>query len=105
MNADWGGTPFANALVRGFVAAIILGALMTSKAYWWDGDTVNQAVGEGVIPALGAILTLLGYGVVDQNRANSGVVNTSDVPIQVAARKQRRKASSVAADFAPENLR
>jgi hypothetical protein len=96
MTADWGGTPLANATIRGLVAAIILGLLIGAKAYWFDAETVEQAIGKGIIPALAAILALLGYGAIDQKRANDGKVNASDVPVQIEAKTTHSEPKVVA---------
>ena len=109
--ADWGGTPLANGAVRGFLAAVIVGFLYAIYG-WQSGQPLDQAVAAGMVPMLLALLSLLGYGIVDQNRANNGVVIASDVPVQIESNIQvagdtahggatpnRRSAQEVAADW------
>ena len=85
---DWGNSPMAVGLIRGVLGALLTGVLYGLKAYVYDGVTWQQAVGQGSIPAVTALLVLLGYGAVDQNRANIGKVNPGDVPVAIAARTQ-----------------
>lgn len=91
---DWGNTPLANGAVRGVLAALLFG-VVAGIARLQQGFTVEDAVITGAAVALPAFLALLGYGGVDQNRANTGVVNPADVPVQIQAK------TAVFGDMAP----
>lgn len=82
---DWGNTPLANGAVRGVLAALLFGVI-AGIARLQQGFTVQDAAITGAAVALPAFLALLGYGSVDQNRANQGVVNPADVPVQIESR-------------------
>jgi hypothetical protein len=83
---NWGATPLANGAVRGFLAAIVTGILYAIYE-WQKGVPLEQAVGAGAVPMLLMFLSLLGYGVADQSRANTGTVIASDVPVQLEAKE------------------
>jgi hypothetical protein len=95
---DWGGSPFANAAVRGFIAAIITGILYALYELQ-SGAMIEEAAVAGAIPALIALLALLGYGGYDQKRAADGKVIASDVPVQIKAKAERRNPTVVAGDW------
>jgi hypothetical protein len=92
---DWGNSPFSNGAVRGFFAALITGILYAlyemQKGVAWE-----QAVVAGAIPMLLAFLSLLGFGAVDQNRANQNIINASDVPVAATAKIQGQSPQMVA---------
>jgi hypothetical protein len=95
---NWGGTPLANAAIRGFIAALVTGVL-TFLYRLQAADTLEQAAIAGTIPALLALLTLLGYGASDQQRVADRKVLPSDVPVQVAAKREGLEPVVVAGDW------
>jgi hypothetical protein len=85
---NWGETPLANSAVRGIIAAIITGVLYAIYGYQ-DGNPLDQSIMAGAIPMLLMFLGMLGYGVADSDRAQKGVVNAADVPVQIDAKIER----------------
>ena len=82
---DWGGTPLANAGVRGIVAAIITGVIAAAISLL-QGMDLEFSVLTGVTACLPLILWLLGYGAWDQKRVGDGAVNPADVPVQIESK-------------------
>lgn len=82
---SWGNSPMTVGLIRGIVVAILVGALAALKAYYNDGVVLDQAIGQGLIPAVISLLALLGYGAADQARVGAGKVNAGDVPVAIEA--------------------
>ncbi len=75
---DWGNSPMAVSLVRGIIAAILVGAssyLISSMG----GTPDDMAIKVGASAAIPSLLVLLGFGASDQNRANNGTVIPGDV--------------------------
>lgn len=77
---DWGGSPIAVSLVRGVIAAILVGASSYLVASM-GGTPDDVAFKIGMSSAIPSLLVLLGYGASDQNRANNNVVISGDVPV------------------------
>jgi hypothetical protein len=82
---NWGGTPLENSAVRGIIAVVLFG-ILKSLFNVQQGGTIEDAAVEGFIWAIPAFLAMLGFGFTDQDRANKGVVITSDVPAQLEAK-------------------
>lgn len=94
---DWGNTPITVSLVRGIIAAILVGAtagLISSLT----GNPNDQAIKEGIVAGIPTLLVLLGYGASDQNRANTGVAIAGDAPVQSVAHVKNESAKVVAAE-------
>lgn len=79
---DWGNSPIVVGLIRGIIAAILIGILQ-ALIFKSTGTNVTweSAVTAGAISGIPTLLALIGYGAADQNRANHGVVIPGDVPV------------------------
>ncbi len=93
--ADWGGTPLANSAVRGVLSILFTGILYSLYA-WQKGIPWQGAVVEGAIPMLLMFIAFLGGGVMDQNRAKTGVVNPADVPVQIETKLEPQTKAAMA---------
>ena len=99
-------TPLVAGLIRGIVAAILIGLLRALMIYSGvDGGDLDEAAVEGAKESLPILIGLTGWAGYDQWRAANGRVIASDVPIQIAASKTTKSAVQVAHDFAPSKLR
>lgn len=76
---DWGESPIAVSLVRGVIAAVLVGASSYLVASM-GGSPDDVALKIGMSSAIPSLLVLLGYGASDQNRANNDIVIAGDVP-------------------------
>lgn len=78
---DWGDSPIAVGLIRGIIAALLIGVLQ-ALIFRSSSDTVTweAAITAGAISGIPTLLALIGYGAADQRRANNGVVIPGDVP-------------------------
>jgi hypothetical protein len=77
---DWGSAPIWVSLVRGVIAALLIGIVNALVVHMTPGVSWEAAISSGAIPAITALLVLLGYGASDQNRAANNVVIAGDVP-------------------------
>lgn len=106
-------TPIGEGLKRAIVNAFITFVYVTILTYQGllrltpipeSNDMIRDAVIAGALAALAPFIVQTAQAQMDQSRANNGVVNASDVPIAIAAKKANRKPSAVARDYAPEKL-
>jgi hypothetical protein len=77
---DWGGSPIAVGLVRGLIAAILIGTLQALIVHNGGNVSWETAITAGATAGIPVLLALLGYGAADQNRANNNIVIPGDVP-------------------------
>jgi hypothetical protein len=103
MVIDWGQTPIANALVRGIVAALLSGVL-AGVIRLQMGAILNEAILTGVAVAIPPLVSLTGFGLADQSRADRGKVIASDVPVQIQSRVTNVSTALVARDLSSKGV-
>jgi hypothetical protein len=90
---DWGNTPLSNAAARGFIAALLISAGVVAGKLLTGAD-MEEAVLTGITAGTPLLVGLLGFGAMDQNRANTGVVIAGDVPVFIEAEWEEKHKGS-----------